>query len=148
MELFNHIYNLHLYTVVLSIGTFNITHSQLLVRKAEINKLLQQESNELLKQDVANKIDNIKYKRGNKIFLYLHMVSCSSPYVCAKTKLGFLRNPNSIPDLVSSHKNRFKKSIIIKDYFAILHLITLQSVFLLPESVYSSLEKLTLYADF
>lgn len=52
MELFNHLYNLHTYTVDLSTGTFKGTHNQLMIKKAAIQKVLDKGKNKALQQDI------------------------------------------------------------------------------------------------
>ena len=52
MELFNNLFNLHTYTVELSTGSFTGTMNQLLIKKAAIHKVLQQESNYILEKDI------------------------------------------------------------------------------------------------
>ncbi len=52
MDLFNNLYNLHVYTVELSTGAFTGTHSQLMIKKAAVNKVLQQGSNYVLEKDI------------------------------------------------------------------------------------------------
>ena len=52
MELLNNLYNLHIYTVELSSGTFTGTHQQLMIKKAAIQKVLQQGKNKALHHDI------------------------------------------------------------------------------------------------
>jgi len=52
MDMLNSLYNLHMYTVELSTSTFTGTHQQLMIKKAAIQKVLQQDKNKPLQQDI------------------------------------------------------------------------------------------------
>lgn len=52
MDMLNSLYNLHLYMIELSSGTFTGTHQQLMIKKAVLQKVLQQGKNKALRQDI------------------------------------------------------------------------------------------------
>ena len=66
MDMLNSLYNLHLYAIGLSSGTFTGTHQQLMIKKAAIQKVLQQGKNKALQKD----IELLETTQGNQRSVY------------------------------------------------------------------------------
>lgn len=66
MELFNNFYNIDLYRIKLSSGTFTGTHGQLMTKKASLLKVLQQGSSDVLQHD----IELLETTRGTERTVY------------------------------------------------------------------------------
>ncbi len=66
MELFNNLYNLHIYTMELSSGTFTGTHQQLMIKKAAILEVLKHSKSKALQKD----IELLEANRGTERTVY------------------------------------------------------------------------------